>query len=142
MKQSVFILLISTVIGCSPSSIPLKGSYQLIPYRIETTESFEKTWSKLIDFFVQKGIGISTENKSSGLIISKEISFRTSYTYEDKDGNLKKPGAFVVVRGNIPPNHISGNWNVVIEQDNNKIIINVHLVNLSASYHEPGAFYT
>ena len=48
--------------------------------------TFEELWSKVIDFFSEKGIGIQTIDKSSGLIVSQDYSFNGKITIEQRVG--------------------------------------------------------
>ena len=139
MRNLLFIACIA-ISGCTVTKATLKGKYQDTPYQIETTKSFEETWSKLIDLFAQKGLSIKIIDKSSGLITSEKTSFQSSYTYEDAIGKPVNPNAFVVVAKTsymgavYPPSSITGEWNVRIKQGEGKTLINVNLVNLNGQY--------
>ena len=128
------------LISCTISKSTLKGKYQDTPFQIETSKSFEETWSKLIDLFAQKGLSIKIIDKSSGLITSEKTSFLSSFTYEDALGKPINPNAFVVSAKTsfmgtaYPPQSLTGEWNVRIKQGDGKTIINVNLVNLTGQY--------
>ncbi len=136
----ILLLTCVTLISCTVTKSTLKGKHQDTPYQIETTKSFEETWSKLIDLFAQKGLSIKIIDKSSGLITSEKTSFQSSYTYEDALGKPVNPNAFIVVAktsymGTVyPPSSLTGEWNVRIKQGEGKTTINVNLVNLNGQY--------
>jgi hypothetical protein len=127
----------------SAPSHMLKGNYQNTPYQIETTKSFDEVWSNVIDMFATKGLSIKIIDKSSGLIISDKTSFISSFTYENKEGLLIKPNAFIVINmikslGVVfHPTIITGEWNIRIKKNEEKTLINVNLVNINAMYTSP-----
>jgi len=147
MKKLLFFTCI-VLVSCTVSKPTLKGKYQETPYQIETSKSFDETWSKLIDLFAQKGLSIKIIDKSSGLITSEKTSFLSSYTFENEQGQPEKPNAFVVVSklsamGRVyPPQTLTGEWNVRIKPVEGKTIINVNLVNIVAQYFQPQSQYS
>lgn len=69
--QMVVIGLVMGVLGgCAAPQLMVKsltGSYQEAPTVISSSRSFDKVWDTTIDYFAQKGISISTIDRSSGL---------------------------------------------------------------------------
>lgn len=142
------IIILFFTIGCSISKSTLKGKYQETPFQIESSKSFEETWSKLIDLFAQKGLSIKIIDKSSGLITSEKTSFLSSYTYENEQIKPNNPNAFIILAkvsygGRVyAPTTLTGEWNVRIKQAEGKTIINVNLVNIIALFEAPSSKYS
>ena len=84
------------MIGCGNKVIPLKSKYQSRPYEFTVADNSELAWNKLIDLFTAKGVAIKKVDKNDGLITTDITSFLRSYTWENKDGSLINPDAFVV----------------------------------------------
>ena len=95
MKSILCLAICFAFASCSLKIIPLKGVYPTPPVQQVVNKNFDDTWSALVDVFASKNIPIKIIDKSSGLIVSERISMNT--TYENKDGSLKVPGAFIVV---------------------------------------------
>lgn len=134
---SFTILLILT--GCNLKTTPLKGVYQDKTYDFTTSNSKEKVWNKLLDFFTTEGLVIKTIDNTSGLIVTDITSFLNSYTREAKDGSLIDSNAKVVcskVRGSLAfavprkPDVITGQWIVRVKEEAEKTIVGVKLANI------------
>lgn len=137
------ILTVSFVIfsltSCGIKVIPIKGTYQNVPFEIETEKSFDQVWDNVVDLFAKKGLSIVVIDRSSGLIVSKPGSL--IYTYENSNGQLLNPNAWVVIPKIIDKGSnkvvknatVQGEWNVRIKEKNGKTVINVNLVNITAS---------
>lgn len=143
MKRIVFACLMLS--GCAVSKvIPLKGSYPQTPIISSTDKPFDKVWDNIIDYFAQKGIPIRIIDRSSGLIISDKASL--SWSFEDKNGALKSPHAYVVLQTILDKMHekpfipasVTGEWNVRIKNADGKTTVNVNLYNIEATY---GSYY-
>ena len=128
------------MIGCGNKVIPLKSKYQDRPYEFTVADNRELAWNKLIDLFTAKGLTIKNIDKNDGLITTDITSFLRSYTWENKDGSLINPDAFVVCskfRGpltlatSFTPSLITGQWIVRINQRADKIVLSVKLANAS-----------
>lgn len=141
MKKYTPLLLFAIVLaGCAaPKPVALKGSYRSTPMIIETDRTFDQVWDKLIDLFAQKGLSIKVIDRSSGLIVS-ERAILTSTT-EFNSGLLKDSTAFIVApkeynrytkKYDPVYRRISGEWNVRIKRVDDKTLINVNLVNITA----------
>lgn len=126
-------------IGCNSKTAPLKGVYQDKTYEFITSDSKEKVWNKLLDFFTTEGLIIKTIDKTSGLIVTDITSFLHSYTREAKDGSLIDKNAKVVcskARGPVAfaakskPDVITGQWIVRVKEEADKITVGVKLVNV------------
>lgn len=142
MKYVFILMFLCLIESCfSIKSVPLKGSYQDAPFVFASEKTFDKVWDNLIDFFAQNGIGIKLIDRSSGLIVSEDFSFRKLYTWEDKKGKLKNPNAYLVTSGVRYstddkvryPDRIEGNWNVRIKNSDEKTSINVNITNVRTS---------
>jgi hypothetical protein len=137
MKHFVFIILIIACVSCVSSKvIPLKGTYSNGNFEAVTSTPKDKVWDNIIDFFTKKGLSIRIIDRSSGLIISNESEL--TWTYEDKNGKLVKPDAFIAISkvislsNNKPvnPTMITGEWNIRIKDaSGGQTSIAVNLVN-------------
>lgn len=151
MKKLVFMFLAVASLLLTSCGTPYKiiGTYSDGNEFEETSLSYEEVWSKIIDYFAVSGIPITNIDKSSGIIVSNNVSFENYYTREDKQGNLVNPNAFVVIPtikggfGNIlEPNatltgewEMYGDWNVRIKPNGKGgTIVNVNLLNLRCFY--------
>lgn len=130
--------------SCSTYKIlntPLVGVYDEKPYIVYTDKSFEEVWSKTIDFFAEKGVSITTIDKSSGLIVASRIRFFGEYITQESSGVPQKEGAFVVLNRcglqqgysyeDVKPTQVYGDWNVRIKSDGVKTSVNVNLLNFT-----------
>ncbi|PZX61942.1 outer membrane protein assembly factor BamC [Hydrotalea sandarakina] len=131
-------VLVFLIIGCNNKVIPLKNSYQSTAYEFSTALDKDETWSALIDLFTTKGLPIKTIDKADGVITTDYVSFLNSYTWENKDGSLINPNAFVVCskfRGpftlttSFTPTTLTGQWLVRIKQVSGKTVVNIKLAN-------------
>lgn len=139
------VIAIGIIWGLSSCAAPqlmvhsLTGSYQEAPTVISSSRSFDKVWDTTIDYFAQKGISISTIDRSSGLLIARKRFASDNWSYEEA-GRPKNPIAFVVVSScgymvgyssqDFHPDYIEGEWNVRIKQEGDRTLINVNLYNL------------
>lgn len=145
----MFLAVASLLLTSCGTSYKIIGAYSDGNEFGETSLSYEEVWSKIIDYFAVSGIPITNIDKTSGIIISNNVSFENYYTREDKKGNLVNPNAFVVIPtikggfGNIlEPNakltgewEMYGDWNVRIKSNGKGgTIINVNLLNLRCFY--------
>lgn len=133
-----FIILL-LFIGCHLRTAPLKGVYQEKTYDFVTSDSKEKVWNKLLDFFTTEGLIIKTIDKPSGLIVTDVTSFLHSYTQEAKNGSLIDPNAQVVcsrAKGSLTlavqkkPDVITGQWIVRVKEETDKTVVSVKLANI------------
>jgi len=127
--------------ACAPTKIvQVKGSYPQPPIITISKDSFDKVWGKTIDYFAQNGIPIRTIDKSSGIIISEKS--KLSWSFEDKNGKIRKSNAFVVLSQIFNdmsakpyvPSEVTGEWNVRIKPVDSGTLINVNLYNIQAIY--------
>ena len=95
MKLAFYLLVITSLLGCSSKIIPLSGKYPNEPFQAKTSKNFQTVWDNLIDLFAQKGLSIKIIDKSSGLITSERTILTT--TVEKKNGKLLNPLAYIVV---------------------------------------------
>ena len=132
--------------GCAEMT-PIQGNYGG-NNTFTTDKKVDEVWSSIIDLFSSKGVSIKVIDKQSGLIVSDNSSLLNNYTFEDKEGKLENPNAWVVLerRGNglggvFRPDKLTGDWNIRIKELNNKTVISVNLVNLNASLYVPPTNY-
>jgi hypothetical protein len=78
-------------------SIPLKGNYPNSPLEITSTKSSDSLWLNITQLFAAKGLAVKNIDKKKRLIVSTKTPFIPVYTFEDKDGQLNEPGAWVVL---------------------------------------------
>lgn len=133
------LVLVFLIVGCNNKIIPLKNSYQASAYEFATSQDKDETWNTLIDLFTVKGLPIKTINKADGVITTDYISFLNSYTWENKDGSLTNPNAFVVCskfRGpftlatSLTPTTLTGQWLVRIKRASDKTVVTIKLANV------------
>jgi hypothetical protein len=131
--------------GCSPTIVPLKGKYHDKPYEITTTEPIDSVWSNLKDIFTSNGLPIKKIDKNKGLIRAKKIPMNPLYTFEDNNGVLERPEAWVVLMKDFnngkqwKPKVIYGEWSIhVTETQPGNITIKVDPVVICNYY--PNSF--
>lgn len=149
MKKFLTLLCLPLILlGCAPK---LVGAYPDGYFVKETNLSYEEVWTRVIDYFAICGIPIETIDKSSGLIVSSNVSFLPYYTRE-KNGIPINPNAYVVIPtvrggfGNIlePNSLFTGNWsmygcwNVRIKTKENKTVVNINSNNITCVYSVKG----
>lgn len=125
--------MISVIIvsGCNPDSIPLKGKYPITPFEITSTKSVDSTWSNLADLFASNGLLVKNIDKNKGLIVSRKTPFIPIYSFEDNDGRLQIPEAWVVLpkvivhRKQWVPKMIYSHWHIQITETEKGAIIKV-----------------
>lgn len=89
MKKIVLFVITSVLLSsCAAEIGSLKRDYSKNVSSYQSDMPFEKVWSKAIDFFSDRGISIQTVDKSSGLIVSGNYSFRNTVTIESSDGGF------------------------------------------------------
>lgn len=141
MKRSVLMLMIVLFLSSCVTTdyfIKLKSNYQRDPYVITTSKTKNEVWNKIIELFATKGIPIHMIDKDSGLIISQVMSFISNYTYEDPDGNLIKPNAYIITERYKPSlnspdlTELTAQWNIFVSESDGKTKINVNLLNIKA----------
>jgi hypothetical protein len=136
-----FIILLSTITfllsGCGFRTIPLANNYADKPYEFGIS-SIDDAWKKVVEYLVEKGIAIKVIDKSSGLLTTESTSFLNSFTWENKDGSLMNPGAYVVcnkVRGplqmtsSLKPTVLNGQWVFLFKQEGEKSYLVIRLAN-------------
>ncbi len=136
MKKLAFFIIAAVLLSsCAAEIGSLKRDYSKNVSSYQSDMSFEKVWSKAIDFFSDRGISIQTVDKSSGLIVSGNYSFRNSITIESSDGGFFDNDKWVVCAcpilpdGNVlPPTVADGNFNLRIKEENGGTRINVNLI--------------
>jgi len=144
----LLILMALSLYSCTLQSVALRGQYLDKPFEITTNRSFDSVWSSTIDLFAQKGISIKIIDKSSGLIVSEKTSFLNNYSFEDVNGGIENPNAWVAINkykiGSViyKPQKLTGEWNVRIKSNGvNTTSININLTNIEGSYHQSAAPY-
>ncbi len=135
MKKYLLIAITALFLS-SCGSMKLVGNYPSNNHFAETDLSLEQVWTRIIDFFAISGVPIKLIDKASGLIVSEEISFKDSYTIEEKGLPVDLNALVVVPNGYnsmliLSGGEMLGSWNVRIKPTENKTIVNVNMTNLS-----------
>ena len=118
----IAILIFILINGCNPSSVPIKGKYTDSPSEFTSTKKTDSVWLSITQIFSENGIKIKKIDKVKGLILSKVTPFIPVYSFEDKDGNLEKPQAWVVLQKDYvkgkewTPKDIKGEWQIQINE--------------------------
>lgn len=94
---SALLTVIISIYGCNPNMIPLKGKYVNSSFETTVNKPADSVWVKIADLFAVKGLPVKSIDKNKGLIITKKTAFNSAYSFEDKDGNLEEPQAWVVL---------------------------------------------
>ena len=123
-KIYLFVVIVSIVIieGCSSYIVPLKGKYADTPVEITSTKHVDSIWLNITQLFAEKGLLIKKIEKEKGIIVSKESLFIAAYTFEDKDGKLIEPDAWIVLNEVLVnkkkwnPKKIFCQWNIQITE--------------------------
>jgi hypothetical protein len=130
--------------GCNPETIPLKNRYVDNATTIVSKGSADSTWSKLSEIFTSNGLVIKRIDKNNGLIRTKESSIDPLYTFEDMDGRLQQPQAWVVLARTFhkkkewKPTTISGQWSIqVVETNKGETTVNIDPIVLCTYYPNP-----
>lgn len=123
-------IIVSIIInGCNPKTIPLKGNYVTNPIEFTSAKSSDSLWLDVTHVFAEKGLDVKKIDKKKGLIVSQETSFISAYTFEDKDGKLKDPEAWVVLqkvfikKKEWEPKTIYSEWSIQINQIENGVTL-------------------
>lgn len=98
---------------------------------------FDEVWDEVIDFFALNGIGITTIEKASGIVVANEFNFINAYCFE-KDRKPEKGGKFIILAPvkygevNLKPEQVLADWNVRVRRVGDKTKVTVNLVNITA----------
>jgi hypothetical protein len=124
-KISFLAVIIGAVIifgGCNPVLIPFKGQYSASPLEITSAKSVDSIWLDINRLFTEKGLPIKKIEKEKGMIVSTKTSFMPAYTFEDANGKLIEPEAWIVLEETYlkkkkwNPKKIFCQWNIQITQ--------------------------
>jgi len=136
MKKLLFILVF---ISSCITQKGIKGEYQNKPFIIYSDKSIDELWSNIIDLFAQNGLPIGMMDKPDGFITSGKISMISRYSFENKNGQLIHPTAWIVLgkianpNMELKPSEVTADWNIRIKDLGKNRSINVNLVNIEAS---------
>jgi hypothetical protein len=145
MKQLLLIIFLSAS-GCY-SMQPIKGKYPEPPFQMETKQSFDKVWEKVVDVFSERNIPIKIIDKNSGIIVSEKVEMVT--TGEDRKGVLLKKTAFIVVPSYYDPgakkitttyliDSYKGSITVRVKQRENEILVVISISEVTAQSYMNG----
>ena len=144
---AVIIAVITISDSCNPNAIPLKGKYSESPVVITSTKPVDSIWLNIKHLLTGKGLAIKKLDKEKGVIVSTESAFIPAYTFEDPNGKLIEPEAWIVLKEAFvkkrkwDPKKISCEWNIQItELGNGRSAIKVDPV-VICTYH-PNMFTT
>ena len=118
------LIICSTIIvnGCSPVEVPLKSTYSDHITEITSTKSIDSIWLNLSEIFMKNGLPIKYIDKKKGLIRTQKMRINAAYTFEDTEGRLQHPGAWVVLTKVFNrkklwnPKNIYGQWTIQIAE--------------------------
>ena len=122
MKTLHFLLLLLLLSGCSYFKVPLQHEYPSKPLYGYSDKSVEEVWKRLINVITDEGLDLKFIDKTSGFVLSDDLSIVDQVTIEDKNGKIINPGAFVVSEKNnldyrlFIPDHATAKWSVVIRE--------------------------
>jgi hypothetical protein len=122
IKTYLIAVIIVIINGCNPKLIPLKGKYADSPFEITSIKSVDSIWVDITQLFNQNGLSIKKLEKEKGVIVSTKTSFIPAYTFEDKDGKLIQPEAWIVLeevylkKKKWYPNKIYCQWDIQITE--------------------------
>ncbi|MES1218056.1 MAG: hypothetical protein ABUT20_21295 [Bacteroidota bacterium] len=117
----IFILINS----CTPTSVPFKGKYEESTIEIISTKTTDSAWLIIAELFDQEGLKIKTVDRKKGMITTAKSVFTSVYTFEDSNGVLINPQAWVVLQKDSVnkkewmPKQIYGRWHIQIASDGN-----------------------
>jgi hypothetical protein len=141
MKTLLFVFGIVCLISCSTTQvIPLRGIYPSEPFVKTINAPYDSVWNNVIDYYAQKGIGISVIEKVSGLIVAKDAELK--WTLEDKNGKLAHPQNWAVIpkiietgyKGHYTVDIVTGQWNVHIKKiTETSTSVNINLTNIDGT---------
>ena len=112
-------------------------------------KNYDDVWLNAVELFVKQGYPIEIIDKSSGVIVSSQVSFKNHSTFE-KDGKPEDPNAWIVL-GKLKnsiwgtnPSKINVSWNIIIKKLNSgETSVNINVVNIDAKVivtHNNGKF--
>ena len=141
----ILICIVVIAISCNPSIVPLQGKYSDKPSEITTTRPIDSVWSNLNDIFTKNGLPVKKIDKDKGVIRTKKIPMNSIYTFEDNNGQLEQPQAWVVLMKDFnnekqwTPKIIYGQWSIQItETEKGKTTIKIDPVIICTYY--PNSF--
>ncbi len=120
--SGIIITAIITAYGCSPVMVPLKGKYSDSPVVFTSTKSIDSIWLNLTKILSTNGLPIKNIEKKKGIILTMKAPINSVYTFEDKDGQLLEPQAWVVLtrvfnkKKEWKPKDIYGQWSIQITE--------------------------
>lgn len=149
MKNFFILISFLTLSSCATfTKGTLNRDYSKNVSTFSSNLTLEESWSKLIDYFSERGIGIQTMDKASGLIVSKDYSFNGKITIEERNGEnyeFKDKDAWAVCNCDIIDDGTTktilyptspydlGNFNVRIKNENDKTKISINLISFRLS---------
>lgn len=131
MKTPLLVLLF-LISGCISRVVPLKHEYVPATYEKVSQLPKAKVWKNVQDFLSKNGMSARILDSSSGLIKTNVTNM--AWTYENKNGILDNPKAWVVVERVIyknkllPLTAITGEWDIRLKstkEDQTYIVINM-----------------
>ncbi len=114
--------------ACTPELVQIKGKYNDSPIEITSVQQTDSVWLKLTTLLSIHGLLVKKIDKVKGLLTSKESAF-IAYTFEDDNGKLIQPQAWVVLNKAIVngkqwyPKAIYSQWNIQVNVTMHKPLI-------------------
>ena len=137
MKSKLFLTIYLLVIAMLilPSCAKMDTVQQPVFKNTVTTNlSYDEVWDKVVDFFAESGVNISTIEKASGIIVASKTPFN-SFTFS-KGGVWDNPNALILLSSDAPNKNgwsrylITGDWNVRVKTIEGQVSITINLYNL------------
>jgi hypothetical protein len=132
------------VSGCDADLVPLKGTYKTDLSEIMTDHSVDSTWAVIERVFASGGLPLKSVNKRTGNVVTKKIPLNSTYTFEDGQGRMESPDAWVVMEKVYNKNHfwkpkdIYSTWCIQVDSSGSGARVRVDPY-VECTYH-PNAF--
>lgn len=126
--------------ACTPELIPIKGKYNDSASEITLIQQADSVWLNLTALLTRHGLLVKKIDKVKGLLTSKESAFIAVYTFEDDNGQLIQPQAWVVLNKAIVkgkqwyPKAINSQWNIQVNETKEGTLIKIDPVVMCTYY--------
>ena len=116
----VSILALVITYGCNPRIVPLTGQFRNSAFEMISEKSIDSVWTGLTHLLTSNGLPVKSIQRTEGIILTKKAPFNSIYTFEDNNGKLLQPDAWVVIEKTYvknrqwKPKEIFGKWNILV----------------------------
>jgi hypothetical protein len=83
--------------ACNPVIVPLKGQYATSTKETFSSLSNDSIWSNIEHLFITHGLPVTKVDKTNEIITTRKTAFIPIYTFENENGQLQEPDAWVVL---------------------------------------------